>query len=471
MNNKAFTLIELLVVIAILAVLAVAVTLILNPAELIRQGRDSTRLSDMATIEKAIGLYQVDQPGAWLGTSSIAYISLPDSNSDCSSYNLLGLPDGWSYHCVPSASSTNVDGTGWIPINLTQASFSSPLSKYPIDPVNSATSSLYYTYYAGSYELTANVESTRYLTEEADDGGDLSTMYERGTHFNLAVVPTAGDWITVPGDSTYNTGDFKVMKYEAKCVTSDGEPLTIPTDVVGVGVYNVYDDNATACTSANSRSIAATAKGYPITRISHNKAKVYCQSIGAHLITNDEWMTIARNVEQIDENWTNGSVGSGCLFRGNSGNTTCGYDGPNPDSGNYRNDRASLTLSNGEEIYDLAGNVWEHVKRDSDDTLTSTGEQPDTASPTGSFGWRQFTAISDWDGFTSQMVELSNTSWDTSQGVGAIYHCDGCSDSTADRIFLRGGYLDSSACAGAATLVIYWDAEDWSYGDGFRCAY
>ncbi|HMB17541.1 MAG TPA: prepilin-type N-terminal cleavage/methylation domain-containing protein, partial [Candidatus Paceibacterota bacterium] len=43
-NNQAFTLIELLVVIAILSILAVAVTLILNPAQLIRQGRDSTRL-------------------------------------------------------------------------------------------------------------------------------------------------------------------------------------------------------------------------------------------------------------------------------------------------------------------------------------------------------------------------------------------------------------------------------------------
>ncbi len=51
-KEKAFTLIELLVVIAILAVLAVAVTLILNPAELIRQGRDSIRLSDLATINK-----------------------------------------------------------------------------------------------------------------------------------------------------------------------------------------------------------------------------------------------------------------------------------------------------------------------------------------------------------------------------------------------------------------------------------
>jgi len=466
-KEKAFTLIELLVVIAILAVLAVAVTLILNPAELIRQGRDSTRLSDLATIEKAIGLYQVDQPGAWLGTSSIAYISLPDSNPDCSSYNLLSLPDGWSYHCVPSASSTAVDGTGWIPINLTQISFSSPLSKYPIDPVNSATSSLYYTYYAGSYELTANVESIRYLTKEIDDGGELSTIYERGTHFNLAVVPTAGDWITVPGDSTYGTGNFKVMKYEAKCVTEAGEPLTSPT----YGGYNIYDQDNIACTSANSRSIAATAKGYPIAYVTHNEAKSYCQSINAHLITNNEWMTIARNVGQIDENWTGGSVGSGCLFNGNSENTTCGYDGPDPDSGNYRNNRASLTLSNGEEIYDLAGNLHEFVKRDSDDTLTSTSEQPDTASLTGSFGWREFTDISDWDGFTSQMVELSDTSWGVSKGVGGIYHCDGCSGLTADRIFLRGGNFKNGLAAGAAALVIYWDVEDWGYNAGFRCVY
>ena len=76
-KEKAFTLIELLVVIAILAVLAVAVTLILNPAELIRQGRDSIRLSDLATINKALGLYQTDQIAKWMGTSTIVYISHP----------------------------------------------------------------------------------------------------------------------------------------------------------------------------------------------------------------------------------------------------------------------------------------------------------------------------------------------------------------------------------------------------------
>ncbi|MCL4400352.1 type II secretion system GspH family protein, partial [Patescibacteria group bacterium] len=42
-GKEAFTLIELLVVIAILGVLGTAVVLVLNPSELIKQGRDSTR--------------------------------------------------------------------------------------------------------------------------------------------------------------------------------------------------------------------------------------------------------------------------------------------------------------------------------------------------------------------------------------------------------------------------------------------
>ena len=49
-SRKAFTLIELLVVIAIIAILAVVVVLTLNPAALLQQSRDSSRLSDMQTI-------------------------------------------------------------------------------------------------------------------------------------------------------------------------------------------------------------------------------------------------------------------------------------------------------------------------------------------------------------------------------------------------------------------------------------
>src|SRR3989344_7995871 len=55
-----FTLIELLIVIAILVVLSVAVVVILNPAELLRQARDSTRISDLASVNSAIALYLAD---------------------------------------------------------------------------------------------------------------------------------------------------------------------------------------------------------------------------------------------------------------------------------------------------------------------------------------------------------------------------------------------------------------------------
>src|ERR1039457_2240911 len=56
----ALTLIELLVVIAILAVLAVVVVLTLNPAGLLQEGRDSSRVSDMATLNTGINLFMAD---------------------------------------------------------------------------------------------------------------------------------------------------------------------------------------------------------------------------------------------------------------------------------------------------------------------------------------------------------------------------------------------------------------------------
>src|SRR5580704_3649915 len=72
-NRKGFTLIELLVVIAIIAVLAVVVVLTLNPAELLRQARDSNRISDFATLKSAIGLYSED-----VSTSTALYGSSDD---------------------------------------------------------------------------------------------------------------------------------------------------------------------------------------------------------------------------------------------------------------------------------------------------------------------------------------------------------------------------------------------------------
>jgi len=42
--------------------------------------------------------------------------------------------------------------------------------------------------------------------------------------------------------------------------------------------------------------------GSPIAGVTHAEAKAICVSLGAHLITNQEWMTIARNAEQQPSN-------------------------------------------------------------------------------------------------------------------------------------------------------------------------
>jgi prepilin-type N-terminal cleavage/methylation domain-containing protein len=168
MHKKGFTLIELLVVIAILAVLAVAVTLILNPAELVRQGRDSTRLADLSVVHSAIALYLAD-------------VANP-SFSDIANCTADGDPPGG----CEVTSSTAVNGDGWVNIDLTEISSGSPLSRLPLDPVNDGTN--FYAYKSNEdeeYEIITKMESTRYSNGgdgdvETTDGGDNDEWYEIG---------------------------------------------------------------------------------------------------------------------------------------------------------------------------------------------------------------------------------------------------------------------------------------------------
>lgn len=147
-------------------------------------------------------------------------------------------------------------------------------------------------------------------------------------------------YIVVPPDNTFSTAGFCAMKYEAK-------------NASGIAV--------------------STASGAPWTSITQTAAITTATAAcaGCHLTTEAEWMTIAANVLSVPSNWSSGTVGTGYIYQGhvndNPGSglsaSTDDTDGLNGITGGTgavgSNSRRTLTLSNGEVIWDFSGNVWE----------------------------------------------------------------------------------------------------------------
>ena len=183
LKNKGFTLVELLIVIGILGVLASAVVVVLNPAELLRQARDSQRLQDLASINSALALYVASTSSPTFGTTD--YSSLTSGSGDCN-----------NGATAAGAQGNAVDGSGWVDVDLDSLTGGSPLSSLPIDPTNNSD---YHYCYDGddsndTWELSANLESTKFATTEdldanTNDGGDQDNAYEVGSDPGLDLIP------------------------------------------------------------------------------------------------------------------------------------------------------------------------------------------------------------------------------------------------------------------------------------------
>ena len=177
------------------------------------------------------------------------------------------------------------------------------------------------------------------------------------------VCPTG--FVPVTGNATYSTSDFCVMQFEAK---NDGSGNAIST-AAGTPFVSLPATLAGPDNDAFEKCSAMSETGFTGTFA---------------LISNDEWMTIARDIESNPLNWSGLVVGTGHIPRGHSDNSsgllavtdildpydgTGNIDGEPPGSG-WEQKRTHL-LTNGSEIWDFAGNVWEWVDWDDTDSIYS----------------------------------------------------------------------------------------------------
>lgn len=253
-----------------------------------------------------------------------------------------------------------------------------------------------------------------------------------------SICPTG--YIPVPGSGTYGTNDFCVGKYEAK-------------NVGGVAVSQaslapwVSISQATAITTATN---ACT---------------------GCHLITEAEWLTIAQNVLSVPSNWSSGIVGSGYIYSGHNDSAPLstlaadpsdanGYSGETNVGGNQRR---TLTLTNGEVIWDFAGNVLEWT------TGSTTTGQPGI-SGTGVYAYHEWPTLTTTgalypDPFPGTTGLSGSTIWNSTNGIGQITSKP---EETVQHVFLRGGAYNSGVNAGVMTLNLTKTSTDIGSGLGFR---
>ena len=469
-KRKGFTLLEILLVIAAIGILAAIVLVAINPNRQIAQVRNAQRRADVNTIYKAIEQDLIDT-----GSYPVGITTTKRDICNTGTEQIGGATDCSGKVDLRELVPTYIAGIPKDPIGESY--------KVGINIENNRVS-----VEAGSIStgqaIGINRESTETTIQDQIIGGTITIsstaqivsgriVYRNnaGTQSYIdrttttRVCPTG--YIAVPGNGMYGTNDFCVMKYEAKAVATSATTVGLLTPTTGL---NTIANNTTATTSANGRAVASVASGYPIANINQTTAASYCSNAGASLISNAEWMTIARNIEGQGTNWTGGAVGNGGLWRGHSDNSPAtaleastdnnlDYTGTGNTSPSI--ERRTHSLSNGETIWDISGNVWEWTS----DTIQGK-DQPTGTTP--GFNWRQWTAITNYGTLSYDLTRPSNTSWNSSQNMGQIYS-DGTSTNTTTFAFRRGGNWADTSSAGVFTLRLG-NAPSATLGFiGFRC--
>ena len=228
---------------------------------------------------------------------------------------------------------------------------------------------------AWKLDLAGTNSWTIYLSHVKEDEVFQDTWYN--IQYNLltntdtiykAPSSCAPWFIPVPWSATFSQKWFCVAKYE---MTLEAWTWTLTS------TWNAYDYTWSGMVSSNH--------DYPIWDITQQEAIDACKNYGKwyHLVTDNEWMTIARNIEAEWKNWSSWTVWGWYIWNWNTKDTvpTMWCDDSTWSKANWTktwswadtinlswtrttcDEKRQLILSNNEIIWDFSGNMREHVNK------------------------------------------------------------------------------------------------------------
>ena len=185
-------------------------------------------------------------------------------------------------------------------------------------------------------------------------------------------------------------------------------------------------------------------------------------------------MTIAQNVLSVASNWSSGVVGTGFIYNGHNDGTpnnalaastdNDGYSGTGQTTGSKQ--RRTLTLTNGEVIWDLAGNVYDWTAG----TVQAPVVQPGITG--AGYAWREWKDLNNVGSLAVSPLPVNTglanaDTWTTNSGIGQVYSS---SDEVGLRSLIRGGNWTYADTDGVLFLAFGYTPSDSNAYLGFRVA-